>query len=172
MTKREEMDVDEDIPQRIDTKSEAEQFFKEAKSRFDVDIEFIPMEWQNMGATAGRTESRMGNATKVLLNPKLLENLPDETPLVIIHELAHVSQIEQYSKFGTRGHDHYWEKEMRKAGIGRPQMYLDRMENLADNYIIECQKCGNRVGRKRKSKVIKNPELYTCKCGGSFERIK
>lgn len=33
-------------------------------------------------------------------------------------------------------------------------------------YIIECQKCHNKIYKDRISGVIRNPERYHCKCGG------
>jgi len=40
-------------------------------------------------------------------------------------------------------------------------------------YILECQGCGYKIKRTKKSKIIKNPEHYLCgKCRGKLKRIK
>lgn len=35
-------------------------------------------------------------------------------------------------------------------------------------YIITCQKCGNQLFRQKKSKLVTQPNLYRCKCGGKL----
>ena len=40
------------------------------------------------------------------------------------------------------------------------------------NYILECQKCGQRITRMKLSPVIACPSRYRCRCGGSLIRIK
>lgn len=172
MSRREKIGADEDIPDSLQTLKEAEDYFTEAKSRFEEDLSDVPMEWQDMGTTAGKTKPN--GDIEILLNPKLVEKASHEVPITIIHELAHAAQYKEAKRDGLRttGHDAYWRSHMRKAGISNPEIYLNLEVNLADNYIIECQNCGNQVGRKRKSKVIKHPESYKCKCGGTYKRIK
>ncbi len=40
------------------------------------------------------------------------------------------------------------------------------------NYILECQKCGQRITRSKFSSAIAHPERYRCRCGGTLKRIK
>jgi len=41
------------------------------------------------------------------------------------------------------------------------------------NYVIICNSCGRKTYKQRMSNVIKSPERYRCKCGGSLhvERV-
>lgn len=39
-------------------------------------------------------------------------------------------------------------------------------------YIVECTSCGNKIGRYRKSHIIKNPEKFRCEvCHGKLRRL-
>lgn len=39
-------------------------------------------------------------------------------------------------------------------------------------YIVECTSCGNRIGRYRKSHIVKSPEKFRCEvCHGKLRRL-
>lgn len=40
------------------------------------------------------------------------------------------------------------------------------------NYVVKCNSCGKESKFQRLSKVVKHPELYRCKCGGTLRRVK
>lgn len=37
-------------------------------------------------------------------------------------------------------------------------------------YVLVCAKCGARITRSRRSRLVDHPELYRCRCGGRLER--
>ena len=37
-------------------------------------------------------------------------------------------------------------------------------------YVLVCTKCGARITRSRRSRLVDHPECYRCRCGGKLER--
>lgn len=38
-------------------------------------------------------------------------------------------------------------------------------------YVLVCTKCGARITRSRRSRLVDHPERYRCRCGGKLERV-
>ena len=85
----------------------------------------------------------------------------------IIHECAHAIVTLQTGE--RHGHDELWKRTCRRLGIaGERCAKKPASENY--KYICTCADCGKIVGRYfRAGKVVREPWLYHCKCGGKIE---
>lgn len=67
---------------------------------------------EKLTTTAGRAFQRRG---RIELNPTLLERAPDQLPMVLVHEVAHIAA---FRLFGANipAHGRHWRSLMRLAG--------------------------------------------------------
>lgn len=106
---------------------------------------------------------------------ELIANGPEHYLLEIIaHEILHTCP-------GCNNHSKYWKDyafKMNNAygyNIKRTSLpkELGISENIQDRkevkYIIKCKSCGQKIERRRKSKLLKNINRYRCACGGKLE---
>ncbi len=80
---------------------------------------------------------------------------------VVRHELIHAWQYHEYSKADHGSTFKQWVEPLE----------TDRhCEQYAEpNYWVICEECGSRDPRYRRSKVVKQPEKYSCgRCGGAI----
>ncbi len=88
----------------------------------------------------------------------------------LAHEVLHTC-------FGCRNHGERWKNYARRMNeaygydIRRTQdpaaLGLAPKPGAA-NYAAVCERCGRRVERTRRSKLIQHPERYRCTCGGKL----
>ena len=91
---------------------------------------------------------------------------------VLRHECAHAITT---ARTGERhGHDKVFKAVCSEIGTANDGTYYDDIERTVDmdqvyKYIVVCKNCGAVLGHYyRAGKIVKHPELYTCKCGGSL----
>ena len=96
---------------------------------------------------------------------------PQRLRTTLVHELLHTCP-------GCRNHGEKWKAY---AGIVNQAWGMEitrtvpvegdaeplRHEEI--KYIIQCQQCGAQITRYRKSKVVKAPWRYRCRCGGKLK---
>ena len=92
---------------------------------------------------------------RIELHPetKQVKNTLDHESLHLLTGLRDNKQFERIcKKFGVRF------------------VHYEKFESMTDyKYKATCKGCGSTIKRKRKSRFIKNPELYSCKrCGDKF----
>ena len=96
----------------------------------------------------------------------------DSIKAVVEHECAHYLVNEETHEH--HGHDAVFKAMCARIGCandGTVCYSLNREvpETQVYKYFVICEKCGETVGKyHRAGKVVQNPELYTCKCGGSL----
>lgn len=55
------------------------------------------------------------------------------------------------------------------AGLEQPEE-AKRIEEI--RYVLRCEKCGREYHRRRRSKAVKNPGRYRCRCGGRLKLVR
>ena len=99
---------------------------------------------------------------------------PQRLRTTLVHELLHTCP-------GCRNHGEKWKTWAQTVNsawgmeITRTVAVEEETEPLRHEeikYIIRCQQCGAQITRYRKSKVVKAPWRYRCKCGGKLKRIQ
>jgi SprT-like protein len=78
----------------------------------------------------------------------------------IRHELIHVWQCHEH---GGGGHGAVFRARADDLNV---DVHCERFKQ--PKYWVVCEKCGEHDGRYKRSKVVKQPERYTCSCGGSI----
>lgn len=127
-----------------------------------------------------RAKKRLGCCKKVMVNQSEEYSIEISTVLeqetdqmikeIIIHELLHTCK-------GCFNHGKEWKRkaaEVNRMYGYKIKTYAEPKQQDIENktepgykYIIECKGCGTIGYRKKKSKLIQNPQLYRCgKCGG------
>lgn len=109
---------------------------------------------------------------KIRISQYLLDNHSERVFRILKHELAHAEVSEHFKDFKPHGEE--WKSMMMKLGIVDPTACHDL--KLTDyNYVIRCSNpdCCMEIGRFKKSKVVKKPQLYRCKnCGNKLVSSK
>ncbi|MBQ9460398.1 MAG: SprT-like domain-containing protein [Clostridia bacterium] len=129
-----------------------------------------------------RAKTRFGQCTfknghyTIELSSRLL-NAPERScRQTLAHELIHTCPgcgnhgdvFKKYADILNRRYGYTISRTNTAAEMG---ITVEQRERTV-NYIIECQKCGQRITRSRFSSVIEHPSRYRCKCGGVLKRIK
>jgi len=57
-----------------------------------------------------------------------------------------------------------------ELGLGKPKASLPK--SYEAKYLIICNSCGTKFERTRMSPLVKYPQRYHCKCGGTLQRKK
>ena len=130
--------------------------------------------------TLGRCKSvRHGDIVTpqaIEFSAEMLETATDKTIIdVIYHECAHaLVGIETCEK---HGHDAVFKAMCRRIGTDNDGTVTEVERTVAETevykYCVYCNKCGKIVGKyHRAGKVVKTPQFYSCKCGGSLTVIQ
>jgi len=98
------------------------------------------------------------------------ENLLEQT---LAHELLHTC-------YGCRNHGDRWKSYAKRVSemLGHKierTVKLDRAERLRSDeikYMLICNCCNAEIKRSRMSNVVKYPNRYRCKCGGTLKRVE
>ncbi len=107
----------------------------------------IKVVWNDrLTTTAGRAFQRNG---RVELNPTLLARAPEQVPVVLAHEAAHIAA---FRLFGARipAHGRHWRSLMRLAGHApeithRIPVRGARAARRRYFYLRVCERCGDRA---------------------------
>lgn len=93
-----------------------------------------------------------------------------------VHELIHAVAVES---FGCTGHTGKWKQIAnevnRNYGMNLKRCYTMTQEQIEatqkkDKYVIHCESCDFKQGRKKASNVTKYPFNYRCpRCGGHLK---
>lgn len=115
---------------------------------------------------------KMGGRYYINISSRILADEVDThaTMETIIHEILHTC-------YGCMNHGKNWKRLAniitRETGLqitttsSAERFGLE--EEVRNNYIFVCEKCGQVIRRNRKSKFVKNYRLYRCgKCGGEL----
>ena len=96
--------------------------------------------------TAGRAFQRKG---RIELNPTLLARAPDQVPVVLAHEAAHIAA---FRLFGARipPHGRHWRSLMRLAGLAPEVTHKIptrgiRAERRRYVFLRMCERCGDKT---------------------------
>ena len=97
----------------------------------------------------------------------------------IAHEILHLVANKRDPGCGHRGewrrladyvNEHTDWNIQRLVQKGEHTDLADARKNFP--YQFRCKSCGQMIYRKVRSKFVQHYELYHCKCGGKFEKIK
>ena len=143
------------------------QTFAKENMKFDIPVKFNG----RLKRTLGRCHYSVYNGTVI---PSLIEISRDliesgnieQIRETTIHECAHAIVVLQTGE--RHGHDAIWKNVCHRLGIAGDRC-AKQTASQDYKYICTCKKCGKIVGRYfRAGRVVKEPWLYHCKCGGEI----
>lgn len=113
---------------------------------------------------------RKGEAYYIEISARLLEAGEGVVVETLAHEVLHTCP-------GCRNHGARWKAYAAKmtAAYGYHIARTGTWEavGLADekpvNYLLVCRGCGLEIKRTRASKLVRHPERYRCRCGGTLQ---
>jgi predicted SprT family Zn-dependent metalloprotease len=107
--------------------------------------------------TAGRAFLRAGS---IELNPHLLGKAPDQVPMVLTHETAHIAAFRLFGP-NIPAHGRHWRSLMRLAGFAPEVTHRIPVDELRRGrrrfvYLRVCEQCGDRqlLDRPRYGKCV------------------
>ena len=112
------------------------------------------------------------NKIIITLSKYMFENMnTDETNPIntTMHEMIHASGVwnhgREFKRIARLVNDKY--------GYNVKRVHKANFDDDAYKYIMVCKDCGQKIGRHKKSRFVKNYDKYSCGvCDGKFERIK
>jgi len=115
------------------------------------------------------------NERKIRISQYLLENHPEEVIDTVKHELGHAVVMKRYGEDKSiRPHGEEWRSVMQELRVNNPQA-CHSLKLTKYSYIVKCSnsECSVKIGRHRKSRLVKQAELYACnECESHFESFK
>lgn len=160
----------ETISDRISSETELKKASEYFIKKFDLGIE-IEIEIEN------RFKRKAGeyrhDERKIRISRHLLENYPKKVEETVKHELGHAVVMQKYGK-NVKPHGREWKSVMQGLGVKEPEA-CHSLQLAEYSYIVKCTdpKCDVKLGRYRKSRLVKTPELYRCKkCGSVLESFE
>ena len=121
----------------------------------------------------GRCQEVGGGVFSIGISKHYKDNQEEDIMETLVHEVLHTVE-------GCFNHGTLWKRYAdlmnKKHGYEISRTSSKQMDNLMKEevfnsiykYSIDCDKCGRSTLRQRKSKIVKNPENYSCSCGGSL----
>lgn len=121
----------------------------------------------------GRLEYQM--SFEIEISPRLVSSQVPYSSLLetVLHEYLHTAP-------GCQNHGPQWKawaaliNRHRNMDITRTSSPKDLgvpERQIEYKYAVQCLKCGRIYPRQKCSELIKHPEDYRCKCGGSLKRL-
>lgn len=159
--------VSDRISSEDELKKATESIIEEFNLEIDVCVE-----------TSGRFKQKAGqyrhSERKVRISKHLLENHPEKVIETLKHEIGHAVVLNRYGKRRTKPHGREWKSVMRELGVDNPEA-CHSLQLTEYSYLVRCTNpdCDVELGRHRKSRLVKKPQLYVCnECGDKFESFK
>lgn len=120
---------------------------------------------------------RTQNGFTININERLLDGKHEEgLRNTIYHELLHTCP--KSFNHGTKW-KHYASIVRERLGYNikrcdsEEEKGFNKTPPTEARYIMECSKCGVKIGRERRGKFVNNPQSYIHSgCGGYFKRVK
>jgi len=140
-------------------------YAREVARNYDLSVAVDDLEWEvskRAKRRAGAVKYRNGDPETVSLTWELFQERGwGAAAETIRHELVHVHLLNEHDDPSHGDRFEAWAAELQTPVT---------CELFADpNYWVECQSCGSRMARYRKSKLVKNPGRYRCGgCGGEL----
>lgn len=145
---------------------QAEEYAAEVAAEHFPDLPVETVEWEvstRMERAAGRTiHKRAGKDITVRLAWAAYQKFGwEEMCETVRHELIHVWEVHEFSKsdHGAR----FCSRADKLDTSIHCKMFKE------PKYWLICETCGTRAPRYKRSKTVKHPERYSCKCGGNLE---
>jgi predicted SprT family Zn-dependent metalloprotease len=132
----------------------------------DLTADVSDLEWrvsERAKRRAGAVHHRDGDPVRVVLTREFFEvNGWTGVAETVRHELIHVHLLNERDDPGHGDAFRKWAERLRTNV---------RCERFADpEWIVECEDCGCRLHRYRRSKLVKWPEKFRCgECGGDLD---
>ncbi|HEX6813279.1 MAG TPA: SprT-like domain-containing protein [Planctomycetota bacterium] len=107
----------------------------------------VRVSWnRRLTTTAGRAFVRNG---RIELNPTLLAHAPDQLPMVLTHEAAHIAAFRLFGP-NIQAHGRHWRSLMRLAGHApevthKIPLRAVRLNRRRCVYLRVCEHCGDRA---------------------------
>lgn len=132
---------------RLPAPAELERRVAELLTQWRVVDTAVCVRWNDrLTTTAGRAFLRNG---RIELNPALLARAPDQLPVVLVHEAAHIAA---FRLFGANipAHGRHWRSLMRLAGqppdvTHKIPVAKARRTRGRYVYLRVCERCGDRA---------------------------
>lgn len=107
---------------------------------------------------------REGDGYHIELSARMLSASETDCRAVLAHELLHTCP-------GCMNHGNRWKRyatQMREAFGYEIKRTADTAQTPPARYRVTCAGCGGTLFRYRASALIRHPERYRCRCGGTF----
>ena len=152
-----------------------------AKSGYDfstcgIDVKINKRLTKTLGRCIGVWHGDLYIPQKIEFSAELLTTSTDKSIIdVIYHECAHaLVGLETGEK---HGHDAVFKAMCRRIGTDNDGISTKVERTVEDTeiykYFVYCNQCGQIVSKYRRAgNVVKHPECYHCKCGGSLRVVQ
>lgn len=145
--------------QEITSKEEVEQAVEYLIEKYDLDIEYK----LDVSSRFKRLNGQYKHSTKeIRIAQKILDEKPERAFEIIRHEVGHAVAVQRYGG-NIDPHGEKWKQVMAELGVDNPK--TGHKFDFDDyNYVLYCteESCDYQSYYYRKSKAIKQPELYLC----------
>lgn len=135
---------------------------------------------------AGRCYSKANGHFQIEISNWLLDTSIKTIKNTLAHEILHTcagcfNHGVLWKTYASRMNKEYGYSIARVTNINDSnadettrEIIKERYEAVSNaaRYVIECEKCGQKICRMRKSKLVKQIENYRCRCGGFLILIK
>lgn len=155
------------ITSEKELKEVTEYLIKKFDLRIDIEVEIADRFKQKAG------QYRHGER-KIRISRHLIDNHPGEVIETLKHELGHAVTMHRHRKRRIKPHGKEWESIMEEMEVDKPKA-CHNLQLTEYSYVVKCtnSNCDVELGRHKKSRLVKKPELYVCKeCGSNFESFE
>ncbi len=153
----------------MDSVSDVRELLEELIGRYGIDLDIS----LSIGSMKRQAAKYSPENQEIRVSDRLVERHPGKVEEILKHELGHAIVIKECGK-DAKPHGEEWKSAMEEMGVENPEATHDL--DLAEyRYVIVCsnEDCDMKMGRHRRSKLVKNVGLYRCKdCGGTLKRKK
>ena len=145
-------------------------------SKQNIDVKINNRLTQTLGRCMYHRCGDLITPYKIEFSGQFLRTSTDKSIIdVIYHECAHaLTTIETGEK---HGHDVIFKAMCKRIGTTNDGITTEVERTVAETeifkYCVYCNKCNKMVGKyHRAGNVVKTPQFYSCKCGGSLKVIQ
>lgn len=154
---------------KVSSKKELENILEHIINKYCLDID-VSVEIANLKRLAGQYRH---SERKIRISRYLMENYPEKVIDTVKHELGHAIADQRHGT-DIKPHGEEWKNAMAEMNVTDPSP-CHKMQLADYSYVVACTnpECDVEYGRYRRSKIVKQPELYTCgQCGGRLESFE